>query len=144
MARSCVRGRGGIRQIAVVIMALAALLLLSATTPAAVSRPQCALRSGDINGATFGIIMAPAQGGNNASECCDMCFANFGNASGLTFADSPQRRGGQPTASWLHCSRYRRAVRSGLVGGCTGAGVARATRGRPRFSKPRAAEERPP
>ena len=64
----------------------ALLLLLSATPPAtasAVSGPQCALRSGDINGATFDIIMAPAQGGNNASECCDMCFANFGNASGF-------------------------------------------------------------
>ena len=45
--------------------------------------PQCALRSGDINGATFAIIMAPARGGNNASECCDTCYAQYGNASGF-------------------------------------------------------------
>eukprot|EP01043_Picozoa_sp_COSAG02_P061774 COSAG02_NODE_8367_length_2596_cov_13.936724_4_plen_139_part_00 len=45
--------------------------------------PQCALRSGDINGATFAVVMAPAYGGNNASECCDMCYAQYGNASGF-------------------------------------------------------------
>ena len=45
--------------------------------------PQCALRSGDINGATFAIIMAPARGGNSPAECCDMCYANYGNASGF-------------------------------------------------------------
>lgn len=45
--------------------------------------PQCALRSGDINGATFAVIMAPAYGGNNASECCDMCYSQYSNASGF-------------------------------------------------------------
>ena len=49
----------------------------------ATAGPQCALRSGDINGATFAVVMAPAFGGNNVSECCDMCYAQYGNASGF-------------------------------------------------------------
>lgn len=55
--------------------------------------PQCALRSGDITGATFAIIMAPAYGGNNASECCDTCYAQYGNASGF---------GGTGCRSWAY------------------------------------------
>ena len=55
----------------------------SSETEVGAPGPQCALRSGDINGATFAIVMAPAYGGNNASECCDMCYAQYGNASGF-------------------------------------------------------------
>eukprot|EP01051_Picozoa_sp_SAG22_P013818 SAG22_NODE_1595_length_4037_cov_45.725495_3_plen_229_part_00 len=55
----------------------------AAGPPARAAGPQCTLRPGGTSGATFAIITAPAQGGNNVSECCDACFSQYGNASGF-------------------------------------------------------------
>ena len=50
--------------------------------------------------------MAPALGGNSASECCDACYAQYGNASGYN---------GTGCRSWAYSHIHKVATGGAII-----------------------------